>query len=107
MQPDGEKGDESPRVRRWLSGRSPARDHRPRGATKVDDVIKGSAFKQGCTEGDIEHALDNTMFWYDMGDFDMCIGPIPAGELLEVGVNRDGDVFHACLLYTSPSPRDS
>ncbi len=58
-------------------------------------MIKGSAFKQGCTEGDIEHALDNTMFWYDMGDFDMCIGPIPAGELLEVGVNRDGDVFHA------------
>ena len=27
-------------------------------------------------------------------------------DILPIGINRAGDWFHYCLLYTSPSPRD-
>jgi|LSQX01.1.fsa_nt_gb hypothetical protein len=64
-------------------------------STKVAYVIKASAFKHGATDADVNHALDHAMFWFDMDDFDMYVGPALNGSLLEVGVNRDGDVFHA------------
>lgn len=58
-------------------------------------MIRDSAFKHVSSEADIDHALDNAMFWFDMDDFDMYVGPDTSGELLEIGVNRAGDVFHA------------
>lgn len=64
-------------------------------STKVTIVIKNSAFKHGLTRYTIEHALNNALFWFDMDDFDMYIGPGSDRTLIEVGVNRDGDVFHA------------
>lgn len=58
-------------------------------------MIRASALKHGYAEFEIVHALDHALFWFDMDDFDMYIGPAPDTSLLEVGVNRDGDVFHA------------
>jgi hypothetical protein len=58
-------------------------------------VIKDSALKREHTADDINHALDHALFWFDMDDFDMYVGPAQNGALLEIGVNRDGDVFHA------------
>lgn len=66
-------------------------------STKVAFVIKSSALKHGIAEAEIAHALDHALFWFDMGDFDMYVGPKFDGALLEIGVNREGDVFHAML----------
>ncbi len=58
-------------------------------------MIKDSARKHGVTDEDINHALANAVRVWPMDGFDMLIGPTASGALIEVGVNRDGDVFHA------------
>lgn len=58
-------------------------------------MIKGSAHRHGLGDEDIRHALANAIRVWPMDGFDMVIGPKADGSLIEVGVNSDGDVFHA------------
>ena len=58
--------------------------------------VKGSALKHGVTVDDIRHATRNTVWSHDLAEGAvMIVGPARNGALLEVGINRDGDAFHA------------
>lgn len=51
--------------------------------------ILASAFRHGLTQGDIEHAWNNALAFFDIDTENeptksLCIGPDPAGNLLEV-----------------------
>lgn len=58
-------------------------------------MIKDSAHRHGYTDSDIQHAVDHAIRVWPMDGYDMIVGPTFAGHLIEVGVNRDGDIFHA------------
>ena len=40
-------------------------------------------------------ALDNPLFVHYIDDYNIIVGPSRDGVLLEIGVNSEGDVFHA------------
>lgn len=46
-------------------------------------------------QDDIDHALNNPLAVHYFDGFVMVIGPSRSGDLLEVGINDDDDVFHA------------
>ena len=54
-----------------------------------------SAHKWGYTDDDIEHALRFAIVAHEMDGYVLVVGPTPAGELIEVGVNRRAQRFHA------------
>ena len=54
-----------------------------------------SAWKHGVTRDDIDHALSNPLAVHYFDGYVMVIGPDRSGNLLEVGVNDDDNVFHA------------
>jgi hypothetical protein len=66
----------------------------------VVTVIKDSARKRGHSEEDIRHALTNAIRVWPMDGYDIVIGPLADGSLIEVGVNPDGDIFHAMKART-------
>lgn len=43
----------------------------------------------------MRHAVRHAIRVWPMDGFDMVVGPARDGELIEVGINRDGDWFHA------------
>jgi hypothetical protein len=64
--------------------------------TKITIVeIKESARKHGVSDDDIRHAVANPVFVHYFEDFRMIVGPSSAAQLLEVGVNTEGHIFHA------------
>ena len=63
--------------------------------TNVTNVIKGSARRHGCTDQEIAHAYSNAIIVHFLDGYQILIGPTPSGELLEIGVNQEGDIFHA------------
>ncbi|WIK88218.1 hypothetical protein [Varibaculum cambriense] len=63
--------------------------------TNVTNVIKDSARKHGFTDETIAHAYSNAIIVHFLDGYQILIGPTPSGELLEIGVNQDGDIFHA------------
>ncbi|WP_212753961.1 hypothetical protein [Nakamurella aerolata] len=58
-------------------------------------MIKGSARRHGIADSDIRHAVANAIRVWPMDGFDMIVGPARDGSLIEVGINRDSDIFHA------------
>lgn len=58
-------------------------------------MIKDSARKRNIADTDIEHAIAHAIRVWKMDGYDMVIGPTRSGALIEVGVNADGDIFHA------------
>ncbi|MDO4258339.1 MAG: hypothetical protein Q4C87_02335 [Actinomycetaceae bacterium] len=44
---------------------------------------------------DIDHAMNNPLAVHYYDDYVMVIGPDRSGDLLEVGINNDENVFHA------------
>lgn len=63
--------------------------------TNVTNMIKDSAHRHGYTDQEIAHAYSNAIKVHFLDGDEILVGPTPSGELLEVGVNRDGDIFHA------------
>ena len=56
--------------------------------------IKDSVGKRGHSDDEIRHALENAIrAWPDDG-FNMFVGPLRDGTLVEVGAKPDGVVFH-------------
>ena len=58
-------------------------------------VILESARKHGYTDEEIYHAARYRILTHDMDGYLMVIGPTPSGELLEIGINRRDEAFHA------------
>ena len=54
-----------------------------------------SAWKHGIARENIDHALTNPLAVHYFDGYVMVIGPTQSGDLLEIGVNDDDDVFHA------------
>ncbi|WP_311590329.1 hypothetical protein [Varibaculum massiliense] len=63
--------------------------------TNVTNVIKDSAHRHGYTDQEIAHVYSNAIIVHFLDGYQILIGATPSGELLEIGVNQDGDVFHA------------
>ena len=63
--------------------------------TNVTNVIKGSVRRHGYTDQEIAHAYNNAIKVHLLDGYQILIGSTPSGELLEIGVNQDGDIFHA------------
>lgn len=57
--------------------------------------VVGSALKRGITEEDIFHAIRWAIRAHELDGYTMFIGPGRSGQLLEVGLNRRDQVFHA------------
>lgn len=57
--------------------------------------IKESARKHGIADEDILHAVSNRMFVHLLDEATIIVGPDRAGGLLEVGINRFEQIFHA------------
>ncbi len=58
-------------------------------------MILDSARKHGYTDEDIHHAIRNRIATHDMDGYVMIVGPTYDGDLIETGVNRRDEVFHA------------
>lgn len=58
-------------------------------------MIVESAHRHGIGDSDIRHAIEHAIRVWPMDGFDMVIGPQTNGALIEVGINREGDIFHA------------
>ncbi|MFT4299363.1 MAG: hypothetical protein QM597_07010 [Aeromicrobium sp.] len=58
-------------------------------------MIKGSARKRGYSDSELLHAVANAIRVWPHDGYDMVIWPRFDDSLLEVGVNSDGDIFHA------------
>ena len=63
--------------------------------TNVTNVIKDSARRHGYSDQEIAHAYNNAIKVHFLDGYQILIGPTLNGELLEIGVNQDGDIFHA------------
>ena len=57
--------------------------------------ILPSAHKWGYTDADIEHALRWAVIVHEFDGYVIVVGPTTTGDLIEVGVNRRGQRFHA------------
>jgi hypothetical protein len=54
-----------------------------------------SARKHNIPDEDILHAVDYAIFVLPMDGYTMVIGPRISGELIEIAINRNEQIFHA------------
>ena len=57
--------------------------------------ILESAYRHGYGDEDIYHAIRYRIATHDFDGYVIIIGPTTTGELIEVGINRRDQVFHA------------
>ena len=57
--------------------------------------ILDDAHKRGYSDEDIYHAVEYRIATHDLDGYLMIIGPTHSRELLEIGVNRRDEAFHA------------
>ncbi len=54
-----------------------------------------TAYKHGIRSQDIQHAVEHPIIVHLLDGYQIVIGPDRAGQLLEIGINRLGQAFHA------------
>lgn len=57
--------------------------------------IKPTARKHDVADADMRHAIENAIWVHYFDDYQIVVGPARDARLLEIGVNRAGEIFHA------------